>query len=259
MMTLRRAHMCGPLLPDQRREEGAACSVPTIQFESHSTRAEYWSWIEGYKPNCLQEAGMALGHCCIVPQRALIKLIRDNMQIAGLKKVTSIGSGPSLLEFLLSDYCLCVCIDVFYGDTEKNEWLIPPAGALLRQQRSSLAIEEKGMHFIQLDSPRTVAKIDVDSLLLFCWGLCSTKTAREYIQQLSVGGGKAVAVIADRTCSPTTKQVQSWLLDDFNHDCTNPNPSSAWRCVVNQPAATLGSPCTISIFLRTNTRTKKRK
>ena len=234
-MSLRSAPVFGPTLPGQA-QTCAAHQVPHIELDEDSSRADYWCWADPLRTNCLHEAGLALSHSCIVPQRDLLQLIWRTMLNSGLRKVTSIGSGQALLEWLLSEHCLCMCVDVFHDDD--GEWLIPPARLLQRQPSTG----EYGMQFIQLLPEHPIAPVDPESVLLFCWGLCLPEVAREYTRRHS-RDGKAIMVIADDTCCPTAQQVQTWLQEGR---LAQPRE---WIYAVEDVAATLGAPCTISVFV----------
>ena len=217
-------------------------AVPEFELTEASTPEEYWLWADELPAHLLSDSGISLAYSCCVPQRALIAALLSSAKSANLLKICSIGSGPSLLEWLLTtnrDGLPCICVDGFAdGD---DEWLIPPARVKRRTRDDSLCFVQTH----QLEEWHTA-----DALLLFCWPLLDQVAARAYIRQFSCAPtrGRAVAVIADGTCCPSGDQVSAWLREDeATDDSTGLSP---WRRIREEAAATLGPPCILSVFMR---------
>jgi hypothetical protein len=163
------------------------------------------------------------------------------MRAAGATGFVSVGSGQALLEWLLAEHAPCTCVDTFHDD-DQDEWLIAP----VRRLRRRLSLVNGGeMQFVQCKVDGPTAQLDLEhSMLLFCWGLCTVKAARSYVRQLSARG-RAVAVIDDETCCPRSCQVRTWLGEEGAG-------ADEWTCTMDrQQAASLGPPCSVSIFTRT--------
>lgn len=141
------------------------------------------SYDEGYQLVADHDERLGIG--MIWPTRELVTTIAAAVRATGAKGVSSIGAGPGVLEWLLSEHFKPLAISAI----DVGEELIGPAKWTV--QAGSLKRGE-------------IASVASSNALLFCY---PTRAHYEkYVQQYQ---GSCIVIIADPTCDPYPGEGQA--------------------------------------------------
>ena len=202
-------------------------------LDMDGTAKGYYDWADRLKESYLGSAKFY--GCCIIPKKTCVEAIAEAARSAGCTSITSIGSGPALLEWLLGEHLPVVCVDSFYTNKD-DPWLIPPVRRILKK-------EERGANHRMtfLHSGWGGKRVDVasDSALLWSWGIMSTAIIFGYLDHYT---GNCIVVIHDQTCTVQPLTLSEILKAD--------QPDSAWKTSLVTSASTVGRPCQLTVFVR---------
>lgn len=138
------------------------------------------------------------------PNRELVTCIAVAVKSAGATGVTSIGAGPGVLEWFLSEHFEPMAITAIDSDS----CLIGPAKCTVLQ---GCAVQGQAV------------RVPSSNALLFCFG-----TRAPYNEYFSTYQGNLVIIIADITCTPYpgTREAAETFISGFELVCcTEGRPS----------------------------------
>jgi len=219
--------------PDPPKDASEVVAAGTHAIDVVGTRKAYYDWSENL-PEAHLGSAKFFG-LCLIPKRSTVSIIVDHIRKSGCQGISSLGSGPALLEWLLAEHIAVECVDQFYQNNGADPWCCPPVQKILKQ-----AVGTNNMTFVHSGPGCRPAVVSKTNAMLWCWPVMTTEVVFNYMAQYE---GDCVVVIGDHTCTPSAEGMAGVLCAD--------TARSTWvTSLATSSASTVGRPCFITVFSR---------
>jgi len=253
--------------------EGAPAAEDEVQglrLLNSASPAQFLAWSDGMACHALEKRDFETN--CVIPQSELVDSIVKCITEAGMESITSIGSGPALLEWLLAEHFPVRCVDTLYAGADPQ---VPNVSRCVAgaqgiagsvTPRCALTFEAppqaaqgpwgplNGMGLQPLGVGWAPVKVHAKSALLWVWGKVDPGSARDYLLEYKQLGGCIIIIEAEKEyCMPSIADVAAILevpgADASDAEQSNSrSPSSGWCVGPKGQCATVGRPCHYCVF-----------